>query len=190
MGVRRQTIAVVMGVSGVGKTTVAAELARRTGWVSLEGDDLHPEASRRKMAAGQPLSDDDRRPWLRRIAGWIGDQEAAGRSGVVTCSALKRSYRDLLREGHPSVWFVHLVAERDVLAERLRRRRGHYMPASLLASQLAALEPLQPDEPGIAVPAHRDPAAAVGQVLGMLWSGSNPSPTQPQHGGFTPVRPE
>ncbi|MFC5994176.1 gluconokinase [Pseudonocardia hispaniensis] len=170
MDVERQTVAVVMGVSGVGKTTVAAELARRTGWVSLEGDDLHTEASRRRMAAGRPLTDDDRWPWLRRIADWIGEQESAGRSGVVTCSALRRSYRDLLRAGHPCVWFVHLVAGRPVLADRLRRRRGHYMPAALLTSQLDTLEELQPDEPGIAVPADRDTAVVVDQVLGALRS--------------------
>jgi gluconokinase len=151
---------VVMGVSGVGKTSVAAELVTRTGWVFVEGDDLHPEANRAKMAAGRPLDDEDRWPWLRRIAAWIGEQEAAGRSAVITCSALKRSYRDLLRDGHPSVRFVHLLAPRELVQARVDARRGHYMPPSLLESQLATLEPLQPDEPGIGV----DTTGAPGEV--------------------------
>ncbi len=142
---------VVMGVSGVGKTSVAAELVRRTGWTFVEGDDLHPQANRDKMAAGHPLDDDDRRPWLLRVAGWIGEQEAAGRSAVLTCSALKRSYRDLLRAGHPSVRFVHLLASPALLAERVGARQHHYMPSSLLESQLATLEPLQADENGVGV---------------------------------------
>ena len=142
---------VVMGVSGVGKTSVAAEIVERTGWEFVEGDDLHPEANRAKMAAGTPLDDDDRWPWLRRVAAWIGEQEAAGRNAVVTCSALKRSYRELLREGHPSVRFVHLLAPPDLIKSRVDARRGHFMPPSLLASQLATLEPLGTDEPGVGV---------------------------------------
>jgi gluconokinase len=142
---------IVMGVSGVGKSSVAAELVARTQARFVEGDELHPDRNRTKMAAGHPLDDDDRWPWLRRIAAWIGEREAATEDAVVTCSALKRSYRDLLRAGHPSVRFVHLVAPETVLTDRLTARRGHYMPASLLASQLATLEPLQDDEPGIVV---------------------------------------
>jgi gluconokinase len=121
---------VVMGVSGVGKTSVAAELVRRTRWAFVEGDDLHPEENRAKMAAGTPLDDDDRWPWLRRIAAWIGEQEAAGRDAVLTCSALKRSYRDLLRDGHPSVRFVHLLAPPELIKNRVDARRGHYSRAS------------------------------------------------------------
>lgn len=142
---------VVMGVSGVGKSSVAAELVARTGWAFVEGDDLHPEANRTKMSAGTPLDDEDRWPWLRRIADWIGEQEAEGRSAVVTCSALKRSYRDLLREGHPSVRFVHLLAAPELIQARVDARQGHYMPPSLLESQLDTLEPLDPDEPGVCV---------------------------------------
>ena len=111
---------VVMGVSGVGKTSVAHALVERTGWAFQEGDDLHPEANRAKMAAGTPLDDDDRWPWLRLIAAWIGEQEAAGRGAVVTCSALRRSYRDLLSDGHPSVRFVHLQASEECSTERSR----------------------------------------------------------------------
>ncbi|HXV92306.1 MAG TPA: gluconokinase [Pseudonocardia sp.] len=159
---------VVMGVSGVGKTSVATEIAARTGWVLAEGDDLHPEANRVKMASGRPLDDEDRWPWLRRVAEWIGAQEAAGHGAVVTCSALKRAYRDLLRDGHPSVRFVHLVAPPDVLEERVTGRRGHYMPPSLLPSQLAALEPLGADEPGVGVETTGDPAAVAGRALRAL----------------------
>lgn len=141
------TSIVVMGVSGSGKTSVAVELARRLGWEYIEGDDLHPKANVAKMAAGTPLDDEDRWPWLRRIAEVMGEHEAAGTSIILTCSALKRSYRDLLRDGHPSVWFAHVHASEEVLAERLAKRTGHYMPPSLLTSQLATLEPLA-DEPG------------------------------------------
>ncbi|MHA6625509.1 gluconokinase [Pseudonocardia sichuanensis] len=159
---------VVMGVSGVGKTSVADEIVERTGWAFVEGDDLHPEANRAKMSSGVPLDDDDRWPWLRRVAAWIGEQEAAGRSGVVTCSALKRSYRDLLRDGHPSVWFVHLLAPPELIKERVDARRGHYMPPSLLQSQLATLEPLGPDEPGAGVETTGSPDAVAERVLAQL----------------------
>ena len=161
---------VVMGVSGIGKTTVAAKLVARTGWTFVEGDDLHPEANRPAMAAGHPLEDAQRWPWLRRVAAWIGEQEEAGRNAVVTCSALKRSYRDLLRDGHPSVTFVHLLAPPGLIDARITARRGHFMPASLLASQLATLEPLQAGEPGVEVTAAGTPddiAASALRALGI-----------------------
>ena len=142
------TSIVVMGVSGSGKTSAARELTRQLGWAYIEGDDLHPAANVAKMAAGTPLDDDDRWPWLREIAAVIGEHEAAGTSIVITCSALKRAYRDLLRDGHPSVWFAHVDVSREVLAQRLAARQGHFMPPSLLDSQLATLEPLGEDEPG------------------------------------------
>ncbi|MBC8090423.1 MAG: gluconokinase [Pseudonocardia sp.] len=165
------TTLVVMGVSGVGKTVVAQEIVARTGCGFAEGDDFHPEANKAKMAAGHPLDDDDRWPWLHRIADWIGAQEAAGRSTVVTCSALKRSYRDLLRQGHPSVRFVHLLAPPAVILARITARKGHYMPPSLLDSQLATLEDLEPDEPGCAVDTTGDPAAVAELVLYALGQG-------------------
>jgi gluconokinase len=146
-----------MGVAGSGKSTVARELATELGWPMAEGDDFHPRANVEKMRSGHPLDDDDRWPWLRSIADWIGRQEAAGQSAVVTCSALKRAYRDLLGAGHPSVRFVHLDVPREVLEQRLGGRQGHYMPASLLDSQLATLQPLGADEPGFAVPAGGPP---------------------------------
>jgi gluconokinase len=165
---------VVMGVSGIGKSTVAAELVARTRWTFVEGDDLHPEANRLAMAAGHALEDAQRWPWLRSIAAWIGEQEDAGRNAVVTCSALKRSYRDLLREGHPSVTFVHLLAPRELIDSRITARRGHFMPASLLTSQLATLEPLQAGEPGIEVAATGTADDIAASVLGSL--GIDPAP--------------
>jgi gluconokinase len=144
----RPVVAVVMGVSGTGKSTIARLLAEDLGWPSAEGDDFHSPANIAKMHAGHPLTDEDRLPWLHSIAGWIGVREAAGDGGVITCSALKRSYRDLLRAGHPDVRFICLVGSHDLLEERLEHRAGHFMPASLLDSQLQTLEPLQSDEPG------------------------------------------
>ncbi len=133
-----------------------------------EGDEFHPRANVEKMAAGHPLDDDDRWPWLRTIGAWIDQREATGRSVVVTCSALKRSYRDLLREGRPSVWFAHVTVDAEVLRARLRERKGHYMPASLLDSQLATLERLGDDEPGITVPGTGEPGEVVDAVLAAL----------------------
>ena len=158
------TTVVVMGVSGSGKTTVAQELARRQGWVFAEGDDFHSEANRSKMHQGIPLDDDDRWPWLRSIVDWIRERAAAGESTVVTCSALKRTYRDLLRDGNPQVRFVHVAPPEDVIAARLGRRRGHYMPPSLLPSQLQALQPLEADEPGLTVDSQGEPPEVVGIV--------------------------
>lgn len=139
---------VVMGVSGTGKTTVGQGIARALGCDFTEGDTLHPAVNVEKMRSGTPLTDEDRWPWLRRVAAAIGEHEAAGLDLVVTCSALKREYRDLLRRGHPSVWFAHVDTPREVLARRLSERQGHFMPGSLLDSQLATLEPLAADEPG------------------------------------------
>ena len=164
----RTTSIMVMGVSGSGKSTVAAELVKRLGWEFAEGDDFHPPANVEKMRSGHPLDDGDRWPWLRSLAAWIGEHERAGRSVIVTCSALKRSYRDLLREGHPSVWFAHVRADPELIRERMERRTGHYMPASLLDSQVATLEPLQPDEPGAVVSGIAPPAEVAADVLTAL----------------------
>jgi gluconokinase len=159
---------VVMGVTGSGKTTVATELARRLGWEFTEGDDHHPAANVEKMRAGTPLDDDDRRPWLLELAGWIGEHEAAGRSCVLTCSALRRAYRDLLRDGHPSVYFAHVSGSQELITERVAARQGHYMPPSLVPSQYATLEPLGEDEPGRLVPATGSPGQVVDALLADL----------------------
>jgi gluconokinase len=145
---------VVMGVSGTGKSTVGRLVAQRLGRPLIEGDDLHPEANKAKMHAGIPLTDDDRGPWLRAVRDAM---DAAGGPTVVACSALRRSYRDILRTADGRVRFALLVATPDDLAERLAARTNHFMPATLLASQLATLEPLQPDEDGVTVDSRRDP---------------------------------
>lgn len=162
------TTLVVMGVSGSGKTTVALEVATRLGWVFAEGDDFHPAGNVEKMAAGRPLTDDDRWPWLRALADWIGAREAADENAVLTCSALTRAYRAVLTTGHPSVRFVHVTVPAETLRRRLESRRGHYLPASLLDSQLATLEQLEPDERGLTLPADGEPADVVQRLLERL----------------------
>lgn len=157
------TVLVVMGVSGCGKTTVAMGLADRLGWEFAEGDDFHPQANVDKMHAGQPLTDEDRWPWLRKIAEWIAGAENDEKPGIVTCSALKRSYRDVLRS--PGVIFVHLTASKALLEARISARKGHFMPSDLLQSQLDTLEPLQDDEEGIVVDVAADPDEIVDGIL-------------------------
>ena len=159
---------VVMGVTGVGKSTAMHALAHRLGWPTAEGDEFHSPANVEKMRSGYPLTDEDRGPWLAAIAAWIGEQETAATPAIVTCSALKRAYRDLLRQGHPSVWFAHLVVPRPLIADRLERRTSHYMPASLLTSQLEALEALDPDEPGAVIAADRPASEVVADILTRL----------------------
>jgi gluconokinase len=167
-GPHRATVTLVlMGVSGAGKTSVAEELVAATGWSFLEGDSLHPAANVARMTAGQPLDDVARAPWLAALSAWIGQQEAADRSAVLTCSALRRNYRDVLRARHASVRFVHLTAPPSAIKQRLAGRAGHFMPATLLASQLATLEPLEPDEPGCEVPADGTPRQVAETILRM-----------------------
>ena len=129
-----------MGVAGAGKTLIGSRLARALGMEFVEGDDYHPAANVERMAAGVPLSDDDRGPWLAALGARIADARRAGNGLVVACSALKRGYRDLLREADPTLRFVHLTGSRGLIAERLEQRTGHYMPRSLLDSQFATLE--------------------------------------------------
>ncbi len=140
---------VVMGVTGCGKSTVASLIASRTGWALAEGDDFHPAANIARMAAGYPLDDRLRAPWLAAITSWLGQRAARGESAVVSCSALRRAYRDVLRGAGPGVRMVHLAGPYELVAQRLAARRGHFVSPKLLASQYAALEPLAPDEPGI-----------------------------------------
>ncbi|WP_410661480.1 gluconokinase [Amycolatopsis sp. lyj-112] len=148
------TVIVVMGVSGSGKTTVGTELAARLGVEYAEADTFHPPANIEKMSSGVPLNDEDRQPWLEAIAAWIRDHQESG--GVVTSSALKQRYRDILRTGG-KVWFLHLHGDRALLADRMKTRSGHFMPVSLLDSQLADLEPLRPDESGLIADIARSP---------------------------------
>lgn len=157
-----------MGVSGSGKTTVAVPLAARLGWPFQEGDALHPAANIAKMAAGVPLDDADRAPWLAAIDAWIDARAQAGEAGVVTCSALKRAYRDQLRRGRPQVVIVYLQGSPAVIAARLALRHGHFMPPTLLASQLATLEPPTPDEGAIVVDVDQPPAAQVSVIVAAL----------------------
>lgn len=159
-------VLVIMGVSGSGKTTVATLLAERLGWDRQEGDELHPAANVAKMASGQPLTDEDRWPWLDRVAAWIDEHRLARRPGVITCSALKHEYRDRL--ARPGVVFVHLAGGRATIADRLDHRVGHYMPASLLTSQFDTLEPLADDEHGIVVDAAQAPEDEVDEILARL----------------------
>lgn len=162
----RQPVLVVMGVSGSGKSTVARLVAERLGWGLAEGDDLHPASNVAKMQAGQPLTDEDRWPWLGSIAAWIRERSAAGTPGVVTCSALKRSYRDVLRgEG---VVFVYLSGSEERISGRLAARRGHFMPAALLSSQFEALEAPSADEDFITVEPGASPSEAAQDIINQL----------------------
>jgi carbohydrate kinase (thermoresistant glucokinase family) len=157
-----------MGVSGAGKSTLAASLAEALKVPFKEGDTLHPPANVAKMEAGEALSDDDRAPWLARIKEWIDARLDRGQSGIVTCSALKRAYRDMLRANRPNVVFVYIDGDESLIRQRLSGRKGHFMPASLLASQFATLEPLAADEPAILVAAAETPQEQVGKVIEAL----------------------
>lgn len=143
---------VLIGVSGTGKTTVGKRLAPKVGATFLEGDDYHTSANVAKMRAGMPLRDEDRWPWLAKIAAAIADHTRGGRPVVVACSALRRVYRDKLREdARTPLTFVHLTIDSKLIEHRLMARTQHFMPASLLKSQLDTLEPLQPDEAGTTI---------------------------------------
>jgi gluconokinase len=152
---------VVMGVSGCGKSTVGRALAERLGLHFVEGDSLHSERNVAKMAAGTPLTDADRHGWLQAVAEQLNNPTAAAGGVVASCSALKRSYRELLRAGAPDLRFVYLHGAPALLAERLAARSGHYMPASLLQSQLDTLEPPAADEGAITLDISMPPAALV-----------------------------
>lgn len=159
---------VVMGVAGCGKSTVASLLAQRLGWELLEGDGLHPAANVERMGAGTPLTDEDRAPWLAAIASWMDERLAAGRPAVITCSALRRRYRDALRRD--DVAFLHLTGSAELLAGRLAAREHHFMKAGMLQSQLDLLEPPGPDERHLtldidATPAELAERAASGLAL-------------------------
>ena len=170
-------VLLLCGVSGSGKTTIGTLLAKRLGWAYAEADAFHPAANVAKMASGQPLTDADRAPWLAAIGAFIDETTAAGRPAVVTCSALKRAYRDELRSGRSSsageranVRFVFLDVPYDVVSARLRAREGHFFPAELLASQYRDLEAPEPEEHVLDVPVSADmtPDATVARILALL----------------------
>ncbi len=159
---------VVMGVQGCGKSTVGTLIAQRLGYVFVDGDDLHSPEAKAKMTSGIPLNDHDRAPWLERVARTIKQREEAGETLVVACSALKRKYRDWMREIVPHLVFVHLSGDQELIAERLTRRNHAFMPATLLNSQYEALEELGSDEEGIVVDIMISPDTVVEQVLSEL----------------------
>lgn len=145
----RPPLVVVMGVTGSGKSTVGQALADRLGVTYADADGFHSPANVEKMASGRPLDDDDRAPWLESVGAWLAAHDDGG--AVVGCSALRRRYRDALRAAAPRLQFLHLAGDPTVLIERVAQRPGHFMPTSLIASQLATLEPLETDEPGRAL---------------------------------------
>jgi len=159
---------VVMGVSGSGKTTVAELLARQLGWRFVEGDRLHPEANVEKMRQGTPLTDADRAPWLDRIGEELKNWAAEGRSGVMTCSALKRAYRDRIRSARPDVRFVHLKGSEALIEGRVGARHHEYMPASLLRSQFETLEEPAPDEQAVTIDAGGSAETEVAAIIAAL----------------------
>jgi carbohydrate kinase (thermoresistant glucokinase family) len=159
-------ILVLMGVSGCGKSTIAALLAGRLGWQFAEGDDFHPPQNVQKMHGGHPLTDEDRWPWLAKIGEWIDEQLAAGRPGIVTCSALKRKYRDVLRRDE--LVFVYLRGSHEQIADRLAARQGHYMPAALLDTQFADLEVPESDERAVTVDIGAPPVRLADEIVTRL----------------------
>ncbi|MFE0454237.1 gluconokinase [Streptomyces sp. NPDC058914] len=166
-------VVVVMGVAGTGKTTIGPLLAARLGVPYAEGDDFHPQANIAKMSAGTPLTDEDRWPWLDAIGTWA--QERAGLGGVVSCSALKRSYRDRLRAAAPDLVFVHLAGDRALIEDRMSHRQGHFMPTALLDSQFATLQPLQEDEAGVVVDVSGGPEEITRRATSALTALSEPT---------------
>ena len=159
---------VVMGVAGAGKTLIGSRLARALGVEYVEGDEYHPPANVAKMAARNPLTDDDRQAWLAALGSRIAGARRAGRGLVVAASVLKRDYRDVFRAADPAVQFILLTAPRPVIADRLEHRTGHYMPPSLLDSQLAILEPPNADERAWVYDNERDPDAIVGDIAARI----------------------
>lgn len=159
---------VVMGVSGCGKSTVAALLAGRLGWSFVEGDALHPPANVDKMSRGIPLTDADRRPWLQEIADVIQGWRAAGQCGVVACSSLRRDYREIITGAADDLRFVYLRGSFSLIEQRLATRQGHYMPVSLLESQFATLEEPTDDEPAITLDAGAPAEDLVASLLSVL----------------------
>jgi len=162
-------ILIVAGVSGSGKSTVGALLARRLGWPFTDGDLLHPDANIAKMARGEPLTDEDRTPWLRAIGASMDERITAGQPAILACSALKRRYRDLLLAGRPAARIAFLQIDRDVAATRLAGRHGHFFDPDLLDSQFADLEPPASDETAVlVVPVQDQPRVTADEIVRRL----------------------
>ena len=182
-----EMILLVAGVSGSGKTTVGALLAERLNWRFADGDTFHSAANIAKMHAGIPLTDEDRQPWLLVITAWMDERTAAGESAVVTCSALKRAYREELLDGRPEARMIFLSVDRAEADRRMTARHGHFFPERLLSSQFDALEPPQPDEPGVTVVASGEegPADTVAAIIAIVRAGegARPGGGRPGHGG-------
>ena len=157
-----------MGVSGSGKTTIATALSERLGWVYAEADEFHSAENISKMTRGIPLTDEDREPWLDAIAQWISNKSANGESTIVTCSALKRRYRDVLAAADGDVRFIHLLGDVELIRLRMNTRTGHFMPESLLPSQVSTLEPLQDGERGLTVDNVGTPADVTDSIIAQL----------------------
>ncbi|AOP50150.1 gluconokinase [Streptomyces lydicus] len=166
-------VIVVMGVAGTGKTTIGPLVAAELGVPYAEGDDFHPPANIAKMSAGVPLDDADRGPWLDAIGAWAHGR--AGRGGVVSSSALKRSYRDRLRAAAPGAVFLHLTGDRALIEARMTERKGHFMPTALLDSQFATLEPLGDDEAGVAVDVSGTPREIAARAVAALRARTAPA---------------
>ncbi len=157
---------VIMGVSGSGKTTAAQALQKHLGCAYAEGDDFHTQANRDKMGSGIPLNDDDRLPWLQNLRNWMSGQSRLGaKHSIITCSALKKAYRDILRDAEGEVRFIHLRPSVEVNKQRLEARIGHYMKANMLDSQLAILEPLADHETGIVISSDGTPQQVEAEIL-------------------------
>ncbi|MCA3415499.1 MAG: gluconokinase [Roseomonas sp.] len=164
----RAAAIIVMGVSGSGKSTIGALLAEALGWPFADADGFHPAANVAKMASGQPLTDEDRWPWLDAIAAHIEAARKAEQPVVVACSALRRAYRDRLRAGHKDLVFLHLAGESGLIASRQAARQGHFMPPSLMASQFATLEDPATEADAVTVSVQASPAQVVAATLGQL----------------------
>lgn len=161
-------VIVLMGVSGSGKSTTGTALSRALGWPFRDADSFHPPANVEKMSRGTPLTDEDRWPWLAAIARWIDERRDAGERGIVSCSALKRAYRDRIIGARQGVQLVYLQGDGKLIGRRLHARKGHFMPASLLASQFAVLEEPQADERALTVPVAMSPRRVVRTIIERL----------------------
>jgi carbohydrate kinase (thermoresistant glucokinase family) len=167
----RPAVVVVMGVASSGKTSLGERLANHLGWPFRDADSFHPPENVAKMSGGTPLNDDDRKPWLAAIAAWIDDLRATGRNGIVTCSALKKRYRDVIVGDRPDVALVYLRGSRELIGARMAARQHHFMPPALLDSQFAALEEPDEDERPLVMPVDLPKAEIERRVLGELGLG-------------------